>query len=101
MTVDDRSAEDFRHVPPDPSVGTRNEPVVGPVSDWTTDFSPLEPEYAQHAPEIWADLRARCPIAHTDRFGGGWIPTRHEEGAAVRYHTHSVTSCALIIDNFR
>jgi hypothetical protein len=43
MTVEDRSA-DFHHVPPDPSLGTRVEPVVGPVEDWTTDFSHLEPE---------------------------------------------------------
>jgi cytochrome P450 len=101
MTVDDRSAENFRHVRPDPALGTRTDPVIGPVSDWTTDFSHLEPEYAQHAPEIWADLRGRCPIAHTDRFGGGWVPTRYEDVASIAYDTDSFTSRAIIMSNFR
>src|SRR4051794_19369610 len=101
MTVDDRSAENFRHVRPDPALGTRTDPVVGPVSDWTTDFSHMEPEYAQHAPEIWADLRGRCPIAHTDRFGGGWVPTRYEDVASIAYDTDSFTSRAIIMSNFR
>jgi cytochrome P450 len=101
MTVDDRSAEDFQHVRPDPALGTRNEPVTGPVSDWTTDFSHLEREYAQHAPEIWDDLRGRCPVAHTDRFGGGWLPTRYEDVAAIAYDTDSFSSRAIIMSNFR
>jgi cytochrome P450 len=100
MSVEDRSA-DFHHVPPDPSVGSRVDPVVGPVSDWTTDFSHLEPEYAQHAPEVWADLRGRCPIAHTDRFGGGWLPTRYEDVAAIAYDTDAFSSRAIIMSNFR
>src|SRR3954451_21424594 len=100
MTVEDRSADDFHPVPQDPSLGTRVEPVVGPVSDWTTDFSHLEPEYAQHAPEVWADLRQRCPIAHTDRFGGGWIPTRYEAAAASPSATAAFSWRAIIMSNF-
>jgi cytochrome P450 len=98
MTVDDRS---FEHVRPDPAEGTRVDPVVGPVADWATDFSHLEPEYAQHAPEIWADLRQRCPIAHTDRFGGGWLPTRYEDVAGIAYDTDRFSSRAIIMSNFR
>jgi cytochrome P450 len=99
--TDDRSAEDFRHVRPDPAEGTRVDPVVGPVADWATDFSHLEPDYAQHAPEIWDDLRQRCPIAHTDRFGGGWLPTRYEDVAAIAYDTDRFSSRAIIMSNFR
>lgn len=28
---------------------------------------------------IWNDLRKRCPIAHTERWGGSWLPTRYED----------------------
>jgi cytochrome P450 len=101
MTVDDRSAEDFRHVPPDPALGRRNDPVTGPVADWATDFSHLEREYADAAPDIWADLRQRCPVAHTDRFGGGWLPTRYDDVAAVAYDTDRFSSRAIIMSNFR
>src|SRR5690349_23038715 len=101
MTIEDRSVDDFHHVPPDPSLGTRVDPVVGPVSDWTTDFSHLEPEYAQHATEVWDDLRGRCPIAHTGRFGGGWLPTRYEDVAAIAYDTERFSSRSIIMGNFR
>jgi cytochrome P450 len=101
MTVEDRSADAFRHVAPDPDEGTRVDPVVGPVTDWATDFSHLEPEYAQHAPEVWDDLRGRCPIAHTDRFGGGWLPTRYDDVAAIAYDTEHFSSRAIIMSNFR
>jgi cytochrome P450 len=101
VAVDDRTAADFQHVAPDPSLGRRNEPVTGPVADWATDFSHLEREYAQHAPEVWEDLRRRCPIAHTDRFGGGWLPTRYEDVAAIAYDTESFSSRAIIMSNFR
>jgi cytochrome P450 len=75
--------------------------VTGPVLDWATVFSHLEPEWAQNAPEVWEELRARCPIAHTERFGGGWLPTRYEDVAAVAYDTEHFSSRAIIMSNFR
>ena len=101
MAVDDRFARDYRDVRPDPALGRRNQPVTGPVSDWTTDFSHLEPEWAEHAVEVWDDLRQRCPIAHTDRFGGGWLPTRYDDVAAIAYDTDSFSSRAIVMSNFR
>jgi cytochrome P450 len=28
---------------------------------------------------VWDDLRAQCPIAHSDRWGGSWMPTRYDD----------------------
>jgi hypothetical protein len=42
--------------------------LYGPVTDWATDFDHADPEYNPNAHEIWADLRDRCPVAHTERF---------------------------------
>ncbi|MFK4041083.1 cytochrome P450 [Nonomuraea wenchangensis] len=101
MTVDDRFTQGFRETREDEPLGTRNEVITGPVSDWATDFSHLEPEWAADPYPIQDDLRARCPIAHTDRFGGGWLPTRYEDVAAIAYDTERFSSRSIIMSNFR
>ena len=102
MTVDERFSDDNLAKRQDIALlGKRNAIVTGPVSDWATDFSHLEPEYAADPYPILDDLRERCPIAHTDRFGGGWLPTRYEDVAAVAYDTDNFTSRSIIMSNFR
>ena len=99
--ADDRFAQDYQTLRRDPSLNRYNEIVTGPVADWATDFSHLEPEYAAHAIEVWDELRGRCPIAHTDRFGGAWLPTRYEDVAAIAHDTEHFSSRAIIVSNFR
>ena len=101
MTVDDRFTRDFREAREGQPLGTRNEIITGPVTDWATDFSHLEPEWAADPYPIQDDLRQRCPIARTDRFGGGWLPTRYEDVAAIAYDTEHFSSRAIIMSNFR
>jgi cytochrome P450 len=101
MTVDDRFTRDFREARDDQPLGTRSEIVTGPVSDWATDFSHLEPEWSADPYPIQDDLRQRCPIAHTDRFGGGWLPVRYEDVAAIAYDTKRFSSRSIIMSNFR
>src|SRR3954462_691820 len=102
MTVDERFSDDYLARRQDTALlGKRNPIVTGPVSDWATDFSHLEPEWAADPYPILDDLRDRCPIAHTDRFGGGWLPTRYEDVAAVAYDTENFTSRSIIMSNFR
>ena len=101
MSVDDRFARDFSEMRDDQPEGTRNEIVTGPVADWATDFSHLEREWADDPYAIQDDLRQRCPIAHTDRFGGGWLPTRYEDVAAIAYDTERFSSRSIIMSNFR
>jgi cytochrome P450 len=101
MTAGDRFAQDFREARADQPLGTRNEIITGPVVDWATDFSHLEPEWAADPYPIQDDLRQRCPIAHTERFGGGWLPTRYEDVAAIAYDTERFSSRSIIMSNFR
>jgi cytochrome P450 len=102
MSVDDRFAQDFRDArDAELPYGTRNEIVTGPVADWATDFSHLEPEWAADPYPIQDDLRQRCPIARTERFGGAWLPTRYEDVAAVAYDTDRFSSRSIIMGNFR
>jgi cytochrome P450 len=62
-------------------------PPRRPVSDWATDFDHLSEEWAAHAPEITADLRGRCPVAHTERFSGAYLVTRYDDVVAVAQDT--------------
>src|SRR5690349_23250705 len=101
MTTDDRFTEDFREAREDEMLGTIAEVVTGPVADWATDFSHVEPEWAADPYPIQDDLRQRCPIAHTERFGGAWLPTRYEDVAEIAYDTEHFSSRAIIASNFR
>ncbi len=47
------------------------------------DFDPLQPETFDSAHAQYAGLRARCPVAHTDAYGGFWALARHADVAAV------------------
>ncbi|GAA2287446.1 cytochrome P450 [Actinomadura luteofluorescens] len=101
MSADDRFGRSFREERESRPLGRRNEIVTGPVSDWATDFSHLEPEWAADPYPIQDDLRRRCPVARTERFGGGWLPTRYEDVAAVAYDTEHFTSRSVVMSNFR
>jgi cytochrome P450 len=101
MSVDDRFTQDFRDTAGEEPLGTRNEIITGPVSDWANDFSHLEPEWSADPYPIQDELRQRCPIAHTERFGGGWLPTRYEDVAAIAYDTDHFSSRSIIMSNFR
>ena len=101
MAVDDRFSEEYLQAREERPLGTRSDVVTGPVSDWATDFSHVEPEWAADPYLIQDDLRQRCPVAHTDRFGGAWLPTRYDDVAAIAYDTDRFSSRAIIISNFR
>ena len=101
MTADDRFDKGFEEMRDSRPLGVRNEIITGPVSDWATDFSHLEPEWAADPYPIQDDLRQRCPFARTERFGGGWLPTRHEDVAAIAYDTEHFSSRSIIMSNFR
>ena len=101
MAVDDRFSRDSLYTREDEPEGTRSEIITGPVGDWATDFSHLEPEWSADPYPIQDDLRQRCPVAHTERFGGAWLPTRYEDVAAIAYDTERFSSRSIILSNFR
>jgi cytochrome P450 len=72
-----------------------------PVTDWIHDFDHTDDVYSANPFPIWDRLRDECPIAHTDRFGGTWLPTRHEDVSAIAYDTEHFTSRAVIVTEFR
>jgi cytochrome P450 len=101
MAVDNRFTHSRWHRRDGGSVGPRSEIVTDPVSDWAADFSHLDPEWTADPYPIQDDLRQRCPIAHTRRFGGAWLPTRYDDIAAIAYDTENFSSRSIIATNFR
>lgn len=71
-----------------------------PVTDWLTDLDHTDARYAADAPQIWKALREECPVAHSDRFGGMWIPTRHEDISAIAHDTANFSSRGVIVSIF-
>jgi cytochrome P450 len=72
-----------------------------PVTDWATDFDHTDPTWVADPFPIWDDLRSRCPVAHSDRYGGTWLPVRHDDIAAVAYDTEHFTSRSVVVSEVR
>jgi cytochrome P450 len=72
-----------------------------PVTDWATDFDHTDEAWAADPFPIWDELRERCPIAHTERYMGVWLPTRHEDIADIAYDTERFTSRSVVVSEFR
>ncbi|GAA0298637.1 cytochrome P450 [Sphingomonas oligophenolica] len=47
------------------------------------DFDPLLPETFDSANAEYAELRQRCPVAHSDAWGGFWALMKHADVAAA------------------
>jgi cytochrome P450 len=52
---------------------------VPPVSDWVADYDIFDAGYVADPYGIWSELRGTCPIAHTSRWGGSWLPTKYDD----------------------
>lgn len=73
----------------------------GPVVDVATDFDHTDPAYAADPFSVWADLRDRCPVAHSDRYGGAWLPVTHELVSQIAYDTERFTSRSVLVSSYR
>ena len=70
------------------------------VEDWETDFDHLHKDYAADPYTIWKDMReGGCPVAHTERFHGVYLPTRHEDISAIAHDTDHFSSKAVVIND--
>ena len=72
-----------------------------PVKDFATDFDHTDPQWVADPYPIWEELREKCPVAHTDRYGGAWLPVTRDGVAAVAYDTDHFTSRNVIVSEQR
>jgi len=72
---------------------------AAPVASWETDFDHAHPDYNANAPQIWDQLRGTCPVAHTERYGGTWLPVTHADVSAIARDTDHFSSELVIVAN--
>jgi cytochrome P450 len=55
--------------------------MSNPPTDPTllNEYDPTVPETFESAHQVFADLRARCPVAHSTAFDGFWTVTRYQD----------------------
>jgi cytochrome P450 len=68
-----------------------------PVVDFATDWDHTDPQWVNNPYPIWEDLRERCPVAHTERYGGGWFPTTHDAVSRIANDTDHFTSRLVVV----
>jgi len=72
-----------------------------PVGRWDTDFDVLSPEYVADPYRIWDELRSACPVAHTDRRGSTWLPTRYQDVVDLAHDVGHFSSTEISVIPFR
>jgi len=71
-----------------------------PVKDLTTDYDIFDPDYVKNPFPAWDELREKCPIPHTERWGSSWMPTKYEDLFAVAQDIeHFSSASVLVVDN--
>ncbi len=67
-----------------------------PVEDWAEDYDIFDPGFVRDPYPVWEKLRPGCPVAHTGRWGGSFMPTTFEgvrevAGDPDRFSSYSVS----------
>jgi cytochrome P450 len=69
-----------------------------PVADWLTDWDHLDPAWVADPFPIWDQIRsAPCPIAHTKRFMGAYLPTRYHDIRDIAYDPEHFSSRQVVV----
>ena len=69
-----------------------------PVTDWLTDWDHLDPRWVEDPFPIWEGIRAsKCPIAHTERFRGAYLPTRYDDIRTIAYDPEHFSSRQVVV----
>jgi cytochrome P450 len=70
------------------------------VREWGSDFDVLDAGYVADPYGIWDQLRVTCPIAHTDRRGSTWLPTRYDDVTAIAHDIEHFSSLEVAVIPF-
>ncbi|WP_407175957.1 cytochrome P450 [Bradyrhizobium sp. STM 3562] len=76
-------------------------PEHPPVTDWVHDFDHTDPRWIEDPFPIWDELRATCPVVHTKRFQGCYLPTSYEAVKQIAHDTEHFSSRRIIVRDER
>ncbi|HEY4609752.1 MAG TPA: hypothetical protein VIH06_11125, partial [Ilumatobacteraceae bacterium] len=58
--------------------------ATGSPTDWVTDYDIFDPDFVRDPYPAMSEIReSNCPVAHSDRWGGSWMPTRYDDVVAA------------------
>ncbi len=67
------------------------------ILDWTSDYDIFDPGYIKDPFPVWDELRQKCPVAHSERWGGSWMPTRYADLFAIAQDFHRFSSQDVLV----
>ena len=69
-----------------------------PVEDILTDYDIFDPEFIKDPYSAFSEIReSGCPIAHTERYEGSWLPTRYDDVVAIAQEYETFTSQSILV----
>ena len=71
--------------------------ATDPVSNWADDYDIFDAAYVTDPFGVWDQLRAACPVPHSDRWGGSWMPVRYADVSAIAHDTEHFTSQEVLV----
>lgn len=63
--------------------------------NWATDYDVVDPDFVRDPYPVYEDLRGTCPVAHTDRWGGSWMPTKYDDIVAIAHDVEHFSSAQV------
>ena len=70
---------------------------IRPVDSWSSDFDVLSQTYVDDPFTIWDELRTSCPVAHTDRRGSTWLPTKYQDVVDLAHDIEHFSSLDITV----
>ena len=64
----------------------------GAAIDWATDFELFDPAFVTDPYPVYEELRSGCPVAHSERNGGAWLPSTYDLISQVAHDTEHFSS---------
>lgn len=74
--------------------------MAEPVNDWTTDYDIFDASYKKNPFPVWNQIRETCPVAHSERWGGSWMPTRYEDLFNIARDIQHFSSRNVLVTDF-
>ena len=73
-------------------------PPENSTTDWLTDYDIFDPGFVRDPYPAMHEIReSACPVAHTERWGGSWMPTRYDDIVAAAQEHDIFTSRNIIV----
>jgi cytochrome P450 len=80
------------------SYDTSDTREVGPYScKWADDYDLFSPEFRADPFSRWDAMRQGCPIAHSNRWGGSWMPVHYQDIRMIARDSQRFSSRAVEI----